>query len=88
MITAFLWPRLRQNLVVDDIQHDSKKTEDGLLTVEQLAAFDGKQNKQLFLAILGSVFDVSKGAKHYGPDGTYNYFIGKCYLYLSFDERE
>lgn len=45
-----------------------------LFTVEELAAFNGDQ---LYLAILGSVFDVTKGARHYEPGGGYHGFIGR-----------
>lgn len=30
----------------------------------------------LYLSILGQVFDVSSGAKHYGPSETYHIFTG------------
>lgn len=78
VITAFLWPNLRTHFVTD-FEPPQLKTNAGqrLFTVEQLAAYDGINNKELYLSILGSVYDVSKGAKHYGADGNYNYFVGK-----------
>ena len=33
----------------------------------------------IYLAILGRIYDVSKGKKHYGPGGGYNFFSGWCY---------
>ncbi|XP_076160213.1 neuferricin isoform X2 [Ptiloglossa arizonensis] len=30
----------------------------------------------LYISILGQVFDVTKGAKHYGPGATYHFFTG------------
>jgi cytochrome b involved in lipid metabolism len=33
-------------------------------------------DKLLYLSILGSVYDVSKGAKHYAPGGSYAFFTG------------
>lgn len=82
VITAFLWPNLRKNIVTeftpaDDSQFAKSTTDQKLFTVEELALFDGVNNKQLYLSILGSVYDVSKGGKHYGADGNYNYFVGK-----------
>lgn len=85
MITAILWPNLRKHFIpeLDDdydespVQPMSDDDSIRLFTVEELTQFDGIHNKQLFLSILGSVYDVSKGMKHYGPGGTYNYFVGK-----------
>lgn len=48
-----------------------------LLSLNELAKFDGIQNDKLYLSILGSVFDVTKGAKHYKSGETYNYFVGE-----------
>lgn len=30
----------------------------------------------LYLAVLGRVFDVQRGRKHYGPGGAYSFFAG------------
>jgi len=49
-----------------------------LWTVEELAQYDGNSDpNKLALAIMGEVFDVSKGAKHYGPGKGYHFFTGK-----------
>lgn len=37
-----------------------------LFTAESLAAFRGQNGGPMYLAILGEVFDVSKGRKKYG----------------------
>ena len=37
-----------------------------LFTPQQLAPFDGRGGRRIYLAILGSVYDVTSGAKHYG----------------------
>lgn len=34
----------------------------------------------LYLSILGQVFDVTEGAKHYGPGGNYHAFTGNYFL--------
>jgi len=48
-----------------------------LLTIDQLAKYDGSPNSPgLYLALLGKIYDVSKGSKHYGPDGGYHFFAG------------
>ncbi|TRY99309.1 hypothetical protein DNTS_003997 [Danionella cerebrum] len=49
-----------------------------LLTSKELSSYSGGEgSKGLYLAILGQVFDVEKGRKHYGPGGSYHFFTGK-----------
>lgn len=49
-----------------------------LLSKRELSLYDGEEgSKGLYLAILGQVFDVSRGHKHYGPDGAYHVMAGK-----------
>ena len=44
---------------------------------EELKKYTGEDGSPgLYLAILGQVFDVSRGAKHYGPKGGYHFFTG------------
>lgn len=50
---------------------------DTLLSPEELSLYNGREgSKGLYLAILGQVFDVETGRKHYGPDGGYRFFTG------------
>lgn len=37
-----------------------------LLTPAQLARFDGKRGRRLYLALMGEVYDVTSGARFYG----------------------
>ncbi|CAK4068081.1 unnamed protein product [Aphanomyces euteiches] len=46
------------------------------LSKQELAMYNGIDKPQLYLAILGQVFDVTAGKRHYGQDGAYRYFIG------------
>ncbi|EGR48609.1 uncharacterized protein TRIREDRAFT_77955 [Trichoderma reesei QM6a] len=47
------------------------------LTPEELSAYDGKDpSKPVYIAINGTIFDVSLGRHIYGPGGSYNYFAG------------
>ncbi|XP_010895336.2 neuferricin [Esox lucius] len=49
-----------------------------LITKDELSLYNGDENSRgLYLAILGQVFDVEKGMKHYGPGGGYHFFAGK-----------
>eukprot|EP00834_Sanchytrium_tribonematis_P002686 NODE_88_length_21789_cov_0.534440.p13 type:complete len:217 gc:universal NODE_88_length_21789_cov_0.534440:7610-6960(-) len=46
-------------------------------TIEELAAFDGTNDKPIYLAIKGKVYDVSSKPKSYGPEGGYKFFAAK-----------
>lgn len=47
------------------------------LTPQELAKFDGSDPKSpIYLAINGTIFDVSAGAHTYGPGGSYHAFAG------------
>lgn len=50
----------------------------GMYTMEQLQHFDGKRDPEgpIYLAIVGEVFDVTKGKQHYGEGGGYPFFAG------------
>lgn len=51
---------------------------DRLITVEELANYDGKKRKDIiWLAVLGEVFDVTKGARFYGEGEGYSHFAGQ-----------
>ncbi|KAI1817095.1 putative heme binding protein [Poronia punctata] len=47
------------------------------LTPAELAAYDGTdESKPIYLAINGTIYDVSANRRTYGPDGSYRYFAG------------
>ncbi|ONL94622.1 BTB/POZ domain-containing protein NPY2 [Zea mays] len=49
-----------------------------LWMVEELSVYNGTNEElPILLAILGSVFDVTKGRSHYGPGGGYHHFAGR-----------
>lgn len=56
-----------------------------LFTKEDLAKFAGKDGASVYLAILGEVFDVSSGRKHYGEGGGYHFFTGTVSTGLTFN---
>ncbi|CAN6674384.1 hypothetical protein TRVA0_052S01002 [Trichomonascus vanleenenianus] len=64
---------------------------DDSFTFEQLAEFDGVKNDKIYVAIRGTVFDVTKAKERYGPGGSYHVFAGKdasCALAKSSLEAE
>ncbi|KAH8831871.1 hypothetical protein DL96DRAFT_1589269, partial [Flagelloscypha sp. PMI_526] len=50
-------------------------------TPEALAEYDGRGDK-IYVAIKGTVFDVSAKGEMYGPGKSYNIFAGKGLHYL------
>ncbi|KAM8835532.1 neuferricin [Synchiropus picturatus] len=49
-----------------------------LFSKRELPLYDGEEgSKGLYVAVLGQVFDVQKGLKHYGPGGAYHFMAGK-----------
>ena len=48
------------------VGHAPCAAQGGLLTPQQLAAFDGRGGRRLYLAIMGEVYDVTAGMRHYG----------------------
>ena len=45
--------------------------------MRELNEFDGEKQKQIYLAIKGHVFDVSKSPHYYGKKGAYGIFRGR-----------
>lgn len=62
------------------------------LALEELKAYDGKDTgKPIYLAIKGTIFDVSKGRHFYGPDGIYPFAGRECaraFALLSTDKED
>lgn len=47
------------------------------MTGEELKAYDGSDpTKPIYLAINGTIYDVSNGRNFYGPGGSYHFFAG------------
>ena len=60
-----------------------RTSSDTVFSQEALIMYDGSDyTKGIYLAIFGSVFDVSSGRKHYGPDGSYSFFSGLFFVYF------
>ena len=44
-----------------------------------MSLFDGSRaSRPVYLAIVGRVYDVNRGKKHYGKGGGYSFFAGFC----------
>ncbi|KAL6260620.1 hypothetical protein P5V15_008140 [Pogonomyrmex californicus] len=55
---------------------NGNSNEPKVFTVNELKRYTNLENG-LYLSILGQVFDVTKGEKHYGPEGSYHVFTGR-----------
>lgn len=56
----------------------SRISKSKLFTSEELKEYNGeKDSKGTYLSILGDVYDVTRGQKHYGPGGPYHIFAGR-----------
>ncbi|CAG9831907.1 unnamed protein product [Diabrotica balteata] len=67
------------NLLGSLLFYNTKFTEKSgvpLFTKDDLKLYNGVEKPQLYLAVLGKVYDVSRGHKHYGPNQQYNVFVG------------
>lgn len=60
----------------------SNESAQKLFTVEELKLYNGENNNQLYISILGNVFDVSDGVSYYGIGKTYHHFTGKVHFNL------
>ncbi|CAG0897190.1 unnamed protein product [Darwinula stevensoni] len=51
--------------------------QDIVLTPEELALMTDRDEKPIYLALLGRIYDVSAGRKRYGPGGSHAFFTGR-----------
>ncbi|XP_055883380.1 neuferricin-like [Biomphalaria glabrata] len=82
-VKKFFQSALGQNETVDNVHIR-------IFTKDNLALYKGDNNGDVYLALAGYVFDVTKGRKHYGPGGGYEFFAGidgsKAYVTGQFDK--
>ncbi|OWF44334.1 neuferricin-like [Mizuhopecten yessoensis] len=62
---------------ISDHTADVKSTSGRIFTKDELWKYRGEGDSAVYLAVLGQVFDVTKGRKHYGPGGGYEFFSGR-----------
>nr|CAG4642674.1 EOG090X0A5G [Evadne anonyx] len=47
-----------------------------VFTKQELSKFKGENGSPIYLALMGKIYDVSKGKDFYGPGGGYSFFTG------------
>uniref|UniRef100_A0A182W5K1 Cytochrome b5 heme-binding domain-containing protein n=1 Tax=Anopheles minimus TaxID=112268 RepID=A0A182W5K1_9DIPT len=81
-IVLFYILAFKRKHILDSVFIADKKpqlqAQDGemLFTETDLLKFNGKESNLLYLVILGHVYDVTDGFKHYGPGQSYHMFVG------------
>lgn len=72
-----------------NLLHGSKEK---IFTKEELKKFGPYSDDLIYLALLGKVYDVTSGKKHYDKSGAYSFFAGvdgtKAYATGKFDDEE
>ncbi|GKY92610.1 hypothetical protein MPSEU_000231100 [Mayamaea pseudoterrestris] len=48
-----------------------------VVTLDELQTKNGKDSNEMWLSILGEVYDVSEGKQYYGEGSPYNIFLGR-----------
>lgn len=79
----FQFPSMRDEKAMDieELQEQfGNKVEERerIFTATDLLQYNGEEGSPgMYLSILGNVYDVSKGAQHYAPGSSYNFFVGR-----------
>lgn len=47
-----------------------------LIHINELKEYNGIEKPELYLVILGKIYNVTKGWNHYGPNQSYHVFVG------------
>lgn len=90
IFSAIFWPQIKQQYygyIISETGTSGKSVDKTaiddvvdvhLFTKDELSKYDGDENSLgLYLSIMGTVYDVQKGVKHYGVGGGYHFFAGK-----------
>lgn len=81
IVVGFFLPFIKKNLNLyltsTVITENLNPSGERIFTLTELSEYTGEESsKGLFIAIMGTVYDVEKGRKHYGPGNSYNFFAG------------
>lgn len=82
IVVGFFLPYIKKNLNLyltskTTVSTKNSNSIERIFTLAELAKYNGDpDSKGLFIAIMGTVYDVESGRKHYGPGNSYNFFAG------------
>ena len=74
MVGLFGTLRMRKHALE---HHRDVGNKNKVFSPEELIMFDGRARGPIYIGILGKVFDVTAGKRHYGPGGSYEFFAGR-----------
>lgn len=95
IFSAIFWPQIKEQyygyivnktgasetIVDKTAANDADLKPVKLFTKDDLSKYNGEENSLgLYLAIMGDVYDVQKGDRHYGVGGSYHFFAGKIMI--------
>ena len=63
-----------------DQASDADKKDNGVprvFSLDELKVANGADSENLYLCIIGRVYDVAAGKEYYAPDGPYSVFVGR-----------
>lgn len=95
IFSAIFWPQIKEHYYgylssetgaseKSDGKTASNVADVNLFTKDELSKYNGEENSLgLYLSIMGSVYDVKRGEKHYGIGGSYHFFAGKFFIYFN-----
>ncbi|CCH42958.1 Damage response protein 1 [Wickerhamomyces ciferrii] len=78
-IKEFFFPSNKTEDPTADDSTSTTKTDpivEGIFTPRTLSNFNGHDDPKIFMAVKGTVYDVSAGRSFYGPSGPYSNFAG------------
>ncbi|CAK4629922.1 hypothetical protein LEN26_020232 [Aphanomyces euteiches] len=77
MIQSFLWPPQAPKRVPPSSKQEEEPIKQRYFTLEELRVFNGENDKPIYIAIKGIVYDVSRKRDFYGPGEGYHLFAGR-----------
>jgi membrane-associated progesterone receptor component len=75
-IKDFFFPVKTSDPTDDDTPSSNDPIIQGKFTPRTLSRYNGHDDPRIFIAVKGTVFDVSSGRQFYGPSGPYSNFAG------------
>ncbi|KAL0489582.1 steroid-binding protein [Acrasis kona] len=77
LVRHFFFNQVEQEVKEEPIEEELIENKDDPYTLEELSKFDGKDGRPIYMAVSGTVFNVSSKPEMYGPEGAYGLFSGK-----------